>query len=67
MVRSRQQLPFMAHWVAVLIGLAALLDVLWIASRMQSAHPGAELVSTRPAAADVDRTGPPSLHMHAVY
>ncbi len=65
-VRSRHPLSSTAPWLTVLIGLAVLLDVLWIASRMQPGHPGVELGVAHPAAA-ADRNGPPSLHMHPVY
>jgi hypothetical protein len=64
-VRSRQHPA--APWVTLLIGLAVLLDVLWIASRMQPAHATADVVASPPAAAAPGRTGPPSLHMHTVY
>jgi hypothetical protein len=64
-VRSRQPLSSMAHWLTVLIGLAVLLDAMWIASRMQPNHSVAAL--THPVAAAAERTGPPYLHMHTVY
>jgi|WetSurMetagenome_2_1015567.scaffolds.fasta_scaffold70558_2 hypothetical protein len=65
-VRSRQPLSSAAPWVTVLLGLAVLLDVLWLASRMTPDH-ATELVAVRPAAVAADRNGPPSLHMHPVY
>lgn len=66
-VRIRRPLSPTAHWPALLIGAAVLLDVVWLASRFEPARASAALSPTQQIAAGADRSGPPSLHMHTVF
>lgn len=68
MIRSRHHFSPAAHWVTLLIGLAVLLDVLWIASRLQPARASTGFETQQIAVSmNEGRTGPPSLHMHPVF